>query len=78
MKPAKTEDPHLRIVPYSSKHPQIFQAIRSHILEVISSKIEVEHVGSTAVPGLGGRKIIDVLILTEREHLEETAKLLGG
>jgi len=77
MKRVETEDPHLSIVPYSSKYPQIFQAIRSQILEVIPYKIEVEHVGSTAVPGLGGRNIIDVLILTEREHLEETAKLLG-
>jgi len=70
------EDPHLKIVPYSSNYPQIFQAIKGYILNLIPYKIEVEHIGSAAVPGLGGRSIIDILILTEREQLEETAKLL--
>jgi len=70
------EDPHLKIVPYSSKYPQIFQAIKGHILDLIPYKIEVEHIGSTAVPGLGGRNIIDILILTKRGHLEKIVKLL--
>lgn len=60
----------MKVIPYSSKYPQIFQAIKGHILDLIPYKIEVEHIGSTAVSGLGGRNIIDILILTKREHLE--------
>jgi GrpB-like predicted nucleotidyltransferase (UPF0157 family) len=70
------EDPHLRIVCYNVEYPKIFSEIKQFICNVIPYKVKVEHIGSTAVPRLGGRDIIDVLIVAKREHMEKIAELL--
>ena len=69
-------DPHLRVEPYNREYPKIFEEIRLWILQVVPFEVEVEHVGSTAIAGLGGREIIDVLILADRKHLRKIAHLL--
>jgi len=70
------EDPHLRIKPYNPEYSKIFEEIKRFIRQIIPYKIEIEHVGSTAVPGLGGREIIDVLLVADKENLEGIAYLL--
>ena len=37
--------------------------------------MEVEHVGSTVVLGLGGKGIVDVLIATRREFMEGVVEI---
>ena len=37
--------------------------------------MEVEHVGSTVVPGLGEKGIVDVLIATRREFAEGVVEI---
>jgi len=37
--------------------------------------VEVEHVGSTVVLGLGGKGIIDVLVVTRREFMEGVVEI---
>jgi GrpB-like predicted nucleotidyltransferase (UPF0157 family) len=48
--------------PYSARFPTLFLAEKARISERISECIDIQHVGSTAVPGLGGKGIIDIAI----------------
>ena len=67
----------VKIIPYDSKAPEIFEEIKRFIYNTIPYQIEIEHIGSTAVPGLGGKGIIDILIITPHQHqLPETAEIL--
>lgn len=47
--------------PYNSNSPQVFQEVRNLILKVLP-EVEIEHIGSTAIPGTFGKQIIDILI----------------
>jgi GrpB-like predicted nucleotidyltransferase (UPF0157 family) len=53
----------IEICPYSSKWPEWF-ATERELLEVVfsSADVQIEHIGSTAVPGLGAKPIIDILL----------------
>jgi len=66
----------VKLVPYDGEAPKIFEDIKCFLCNVLPHEIEVEHVGSTAVVGLAGKGIIDLMIVTKREHMEETVKLL--
>ena len=47
---------------YDPRWPRMFEKERSRILAALGShRIAVEHVGSTAVPGLAAKPIIDIL-----------------
>ncbi len=50
------------IVDYDPQWPDLYEEEKSRILEAIGHKVvTVEHIGSTAVPGLGGKPIIDMM-----------------
>ncbi len=52
----------IMIVEYDPKWPTIFEEERKHILEVAGQIIiQVEHIGSTAVPGLGSKPIVGMM-----------------
>lgn len=72
----------VQIVPYSSQWPSLFEAERAALVSVFpTSAFRIEHIGSTAVVGLGAKPIIDVLIgatsLTEIEARIPAAEALG-
>lgn len=51
------------IVPYSDDWPRQFGALRAALLAAFAGMaVEVEHIGSTAVPGLAAKPVIDVLL----------------
>ena len=52
----------LVILPYSDKFPKMFKAIRSRICDIIGEDCDIYHIGSTAVPWLAGKGIIDIMI----------------
>jgi GrpB-like predicted nucleotidyltransferase (UPF0157 family) len=53
----------VELVDYDPTWPAAFEAERDRLFELFTGiEIHVEHVGSTAVPGLGGKPIIDILI----------------
>jgi len=73
----KNQDLAVKILPYDSKVREIFEEIKRFLNDIIPYMIEVEHIGSTAVPGLGGKGIIDILIVTQHQHqLPEIAEIL--
>lgn len=51
----------LSILPYNQKFSKKFKKEKNKILKVIKD-CEIYHIGSTAVPGLGGKGIIDIML----------------
>lgn len=62
------------IVPYDSRWPALFQQEKEHLLSHLPAELigRIEHFGSTAVPGLSAKPVIDMLV--EVTSLEETRR----
>jgi GrpB-like predicted nucleotidyltransferase (UPF0157 family) len=52
----------IEIVPYDARWPAIFQDWKGRMLEVLTQPARIEHVGSTAVPGLPAKPIVDIQV----------------
>ncbi len=51
------------VVPYSESWPALFSGLREELLELFNElPIAVEHIGSTSVPGLAAKPVIDILL----------------
>jgi GrpB-like predicted nucleotidyltransferase (UPF0157 family) len=48
------------VVDYDPQWPELFQALRRRIAGALGDVAAIEHVGSTAVPGLAAKPIIDI------------------
>ena len=66
----------VKILPYDGRAPEIFEEVKRFICGVVPFRVEVERIGSTAVPGLGGKGIIDVLVVTRKELMEKVVDIL--
>jgi len=60
---------------YNPKYPKLFEKEKRKILKIIP-KAEVEHVGSTAIPGLGGKPIVDIMIIIPKKRMSKIRSLL--
>jgi GrpB-like predicted nucleotidyltransferase (UPF0157 family) len=64
----------IRVEPYDAAWPARFAAEREFILRCFAEHpIVIEHIGSTAVPGLAAKPIIDVLVLVDDLAFGHTA-----
>src|SRR5919199_6188710 len=62
---------------YDPNYPVVVAQVAEAIHEVLP-EAHVEHVGSTAVPGLGGRRNLDIVVPADpTRHEDIVAKLLG-
>src|SRR5881397_1337895 len=53
----------ITIVDYDLRWAEIFDAERGRIMEALSEQIvDIQHVGSTAVPGLASKSLIDMMV----------------
>ena len=51
------------VSPYSPAWPKLFEAIREELLLAFSpTVVAIEHIGSTSVPGLAAKPVIDVVL----------------
>lgn len=51
------------VVPYDHRWPSLFALERSRVEAAVGSHVEaIEHVGSTAVPGLYAKPVMDVMV----------------
>ncbi|MCI0497340.1 MAG: GrpB family protein [Thermoplasmata archaeon] len=68
------------ITAYDPSWPSMFVAERDRVLRVLDGfDARVEHIGSTAVPGLGSKPVIDMLVgLPSMRAVAEAAQHLGG
>ncbi|HEY5620667.1 MAG TPA: GrpB family protein [Candidatus Bathyarchaeia archaeon] len=63
------------IVEYDRRWPVHFEEEKAEILAAIGDKVvAIEHFGSTAVPGLGAKPIIDILIAVR--HLDDAKECI--
>lgn len=75
--------PHNTSIPlrdYDPHWPKLFEQEAERIRSILGSKVlQLEHVGSTSVPGLCAKPIIDMLLVVENSA-DETAYVsdLGG
>lgn len=67
-----------RLSDYDPRWPLLFQAEQQRIRDALGDRaIAIEHVGSSSVPGLGGRPEIDILLgVGSTRDIEESARLL--
>ncbi|MEK6807934.1 MAG: GrpB family protein, partial [Nanoarchaeota archaeon] len=52
---------------YSKKFPKLYQLERKRIRTILSTA-HIAHCGSTAVPGLGGKGIVDIVIAVPKKY----------
>ena len=53
----------IRIEDYDARWPDAFEAFRSRIQEALGEQVlRVDHIGSTSVPGLGAKDVIDIQV----------------
>lgn len=66
--------------PYSKKFNKIFFSEKRKIARVLLSikKKEIHHIGSTSVPNLGGKGIIDIIVIVPKKSISKAKKLLEG
>ena len=59
----------LEVVPYDQEWPRAFSAERARIAAVLGAlAVRIDHNGSTSVPGLAAKPIIDIQVSVERLH----------
>jgi len=76
--PAERAEP-VVVVPYDPEWPRTFEAVRARIAPHLGElAVGIEHVGSTAVPRLDAKPIVDVDVVVRRdEDVAEAIRLLA-
>lgn len=62
--------------PYSKIFPELFEKEKERIEAFIETDAVIEHIGSTAIPSLGGKGIIDIAIAVKKENLAKVSRQL--
>ncbi len=74
----------IKIVPYNPLWPEFFDIESTHIKEILNENfIDIHHIGSTSVPGLAAKNIIDIIIIVKNNRqniatLEENEYIFKG
>jgi len=69
----------VRLVPYSDRWPADFRAERNRLIAMAPELLAVEHIGSTAVPGLAAKPIIDMIAaVPSMEVADRVVERLSG
>ena len=61
---------------YTPKYRAFFILEKRKILKALISRAKIEHVGSTAIPGLGGKGILDILVGIKKSEMVKARKKL--
>ena len=74
---ARVAKEEVAIVPYDTRWPEMFRKERLHLQSCLPADlvVRVEHFGSTAVPGLPAKPIVDILV--EVTSLDETKERIA-
>lgn len=62
---------------YSEEFPKLYKQEERKLRKILPKNIKMEHVGSTAVPGLGGKGIIDIMAVVRKKDIKKSMKRLG-
>ncbi len=67
------------VVDYDPKWPELFQALTAPLRKVFAQvAVSIEHVGSTAVPGLAAKPVIDIDVVVLEHDVSEAIARLGS
>ena len=71
--------PRVLVVNYDPSWPETFEALRRNVWPTVRDiAVSVEHVGSTAVPGLAAKPVIDMdIIVTSRDKVPQAIERLA-
>lgn len=61
---------------FNKKYPELFKKEKIKLKKSLTNNVEIEHVGSTAVPGLGGKGIIDILVYVSKKDFDKNFRIL--
>lgn len=69
----------IQIVPYDPAWPHSFARIEAELREALTGVdvVAIEHVGSTSVPGLAAKPVIDVDVVVDAERVASVLSALG-
>ena len=62
--------------PYSKSFPELFLKEKERISSRVKMALAIEHIGSTSVPNLGGKGIIDIAIAVRRQDMDSVSQQL--
>ncbi len=69
--------PPVVIVPYDPQWPRIYEDEKANIFKTLDDKaLAIEHIGSTSVPGLGAKDIVDVMVGVRNLRTAEECRIL--
>ena len=57
------------IKPYDKKLPSYFGKERDFLIKKLGNNFEIHHVGSSSVPRLGGKNIVDIQLLVQNKKI---------
>ena len=60
--------------PYNSHFPDFYQEEKERLTQYLTGNYQIEHIGSSAVVGLGGKGIIDIMVTTTKEEMENVSQ----
>ena len=66
---------HRRILPYDPAYRDVFLLVERYVRTSLKG-VELVHIGSTAIPDLRGKPMVDVVAVTGREDLRAERKEL--
>ena len=63
-------------LPYDPIFPKLFLKEKEYLQKIIGNDSVIEHFGSTAVPGLYGKGVIDIYILVPKQKMKSVSEIL--
>ncbi|MBX4888438.1 GrpB family protein [Rhizobium bangladeshense] len=67
----------VEIVNYDREWPVAFQRIRAKLAALLPQALAIDHVGSTAIPDMTAKPLIDIdIVLPGLEHIESATQVL--
>ncbi len=64
--------------PYNELFSKLFLQEKARLLSILNEEcIDIEHVGSTAVPDLGGKGIVDIGITVIKQDIDNASRITG-
>ncbi|MBY3484442.1 GrpB family protein [Rhizobium laguerreae] len=67
----------VELVPCDPQWPQAFQRIRGRLLALLPQALAIDHIGSTSIPGMIAKSLIDIdIVLPGLEHIKDATRRL--
>lgn len=61
---------------YNKNYPVLFRTEKYRLRKILPNDAKIEHIGSTSVPGLGGKGIIDIFISVKKKDWARSLYIL--